>query len=122
LFDDDPAGPNYEIKLPFTPEVDSDELNGFVKIDDYKIGFPKNIPAGDFAFGSFAGFDREKNYSFTVENKSTKTVVKIEGDMPLERFHLYCQQKMVCPEPFVKLLVSPKEKVQWQTKYLFAIN
>ena len=119
LFGDDPVGPNYEIKLPFTPEVDSDELNGFVKIDNDKIGFHKDIPDGEFAFGSFAGFDRDKNYSFTVENKKTKIAVRIEGDLPFERFHLYCQQKMICPEPFVKLLVEPNKKAQWQTKYLF---
>jgi len=119
LFDDDPVGPDYEVKLPFTPKIDSDELNGFVKIDNDKIGFHKNIPASDFAFGSFAGFDGVGNYSIVVENKKTKTGIKIEGDLPLERFHLYCQQEMICPEPFVKLVIEPKEKVQWQTKYLF---
>jgi len=121
LFDDDPVGCNYEIKLPFTPEVDSDELNGFVKTDSDKIGFHKNIPAGDFAFGSFSGFNGDE-YCFVVENKKTKTAVKIEGDLPLERVHLYCQQKMICPEPFVKLLVEPNGKKQWQTKYQFMIN
>jgi len=118
LFDDDPVGLNYEIKLPFAPEVNSDELNGFVKIDDDKIGFHKDIPDGDFAFGSFAGFDGD-GYCFVVENKKTKTAVKIEGDMPFERFHLYCQQKMICPEPFAKLVIEPNKKAQWQTKYLF---
>ncbi len=119
LFDDAPVGPDYVIRLPFTPEVDSDELNGFVKMDANRIGFHKPIPAGDFAFGSFSGFEKKNNYSYTVENTQTQTAVQIAGDLPFERFHLYCQQKMICPEPFVRLTVEPSEKMQWQTTYLF---
>ena len=119
LFDEDAVGPNYEIKLTFAPEIFSDELNGHVKLNGHTIGFHREIHAGDYAFGSFDGFDAESNYSIVVENSKTKTAVEIQGDRPFERFHLYCQQKMICPEPFVKLTVEPGEKTEWETKYIF---
>ena len=119
LFDDDPVGPNYEIKSPFTPKIDEEKFFGRVETQGNSIVFNQAIPADAFAWGMFMGFDSSVDYAFEITNKKTHTAVRIEGDLPLERFHLYCQQKMICPEPFVKLLVEPKEKAQWQTKYLF---
>ncbi len=120
LLDDESIGPDYEIRLPFNPVIEDEELFDRVATDAGRIVFTETIPGnGGFAWGSFAGFDPAVNYSLDVVNKKTGIGIRIEGDTPMMRFHLYCQQKMICPEPFVRLTVEPNEKMHWQTTYLF---
>ncbi len=117
LFDDEPVGPDYIIRLPFAPKIGDEEFFGRVATDDNDIVFSQAIPVGDFAWGVFTGFDEAADYAFELANTKTQTAVRISGNSPLLRFHLYCQQAMICPEPFVRLLAKPGEKTQWQTTY-----
>ena len=119
LLDDEPIGPDYEIRLPFAPAIGDEELFGRVATAENNIVFSEQIPGNDgFAWGSFTGFNPDDNYSFGVVNKKTGTGLHIEGDTPMMRFHLYCQQLMICPEPFVRVKAAPGETFAWQTKYL----
>ena len=118
LLDDMPVGPDYEIKLSFTPAIGEEEMFGRVKTETDGITFNEAIPGDDaFAWCMLNGFDSSENYSFDVINVKTQTGLRIEGDTPMSRFHLYCQQFMICPEPFVRLNVKPGETFSWQTKY-----
>ncbi len=113
-----PVGPDYEIQLPFTPVIGEEEMFGRVKTETGGITFNEAIPGDDaFAWCMLNGFDSSENYSFDVINVKTQTGLRIEGDTPMSRFHLYCQQFMICPEPFVRLNVKPGETFSWQTKY-----
>jgi hypothetical protein len=53
----------------------------------------------------------------TVRNRRTGLAVKITGDRPIVRYHVFAAPGAVCPEPFVEIHAAPGETIAWEHRY-----
>src|SRR4051794_34267856 len=94
LIDDDPIGPDYRVRFPFSVTA-KESLNGFAETSGKQIEFRKALQHGATdtgdqidtpltGFGASAGDDE-----FTVENSRTGAAIRVRGDRPLFGFHFY---------------------------------
>lgn len=122
ILDNDPIGPNYELSFPFTPEVDyvaGGDLRQ-TRLAGDRITFSEEL-SKEAVFATFKSFGKTAvNNCFVVKNSKTGTGVRIGGDSPLVRFHLFTTPLTICPEAYVRLEVDPGKSENWKTTYLFS--
>lgn len=122
IFDREPIDANYLMRLPFEVKLIDGGLDNFGSVNNGRIGFHGVVRQSEKIWAAFEGFgDSVEDNCIAVENNKTKTGVRIIGNSPLRRFHLYVEPKMLCPEPFIYVIVEPNKQVNWQTTYLFSI-
>ena len=57
-----------------------------------------------------------------VENAKTGAAVRIEGDLPIEKFVFYATDIVVSPEPYVHIKLAPGAEKQWTLKYTLLVG
>ncbi|TWU64608.1 hypothetical protein [Crateriforma conspicua] len=114
--DDQSIGPDCELKfgVPMNPEKDRPE----VSFSDQMMTFLRPMPEGRSFLLQMSGgpFPVSAN-QVTVRNRQTGAGLRITGDASLERFHVWCTDRVICPEPFVKVHVAPGETFSWNDTY-----
>jgi len=119
IMDNDPIGKNYVLKFPFEVKIMRD-LKGTMSSEGKELVFNKDLDEGESLFTELEGFGKTaKDHEIIIENKKTKSGVKIVGDRPLFQFFFWTVKTTVCPEPYIDLKLEPGEKAKWKTTYLF---
>ena len=120
IIDNMPIGQEYTLRFPFEPRIFKGKLRDYIKLNNNKVMFSDVIPVKENIWVAMEGFGQtNSDNSFVIENKKSGVGMRIEGDLPMRRFHLYIEKTMLCPESFVPLIIVPGEKINWQTKYSF---
>lgn len=52
-----------------------------------------------------------------VENTRTAAALRIGGNHPLVRHHVWGTDQVICPVPFVAVRVAPGETFRWKDQY-----
>jgi len=116
------AGPDYTLEFPFAPHFgEKAEMQGSVQINGKTLVFSKEI-WDKAVWTPFEGFSRPEDNSIRILNHRTGASLTITTDRPLIRLVLYGSGGVVCPEPFVKLLVAPGQVQEWTTTYTFSVG
>jgi hypothetical protein len=121
--DQQPTGPGYVIKFPFTPSGEQQNPGNFGNIQDNRIIFQKQLIKNEqLHYRSLQGYgNTAKDYDISIENYKTGAAVRITGDQPLSKLAFWSAPKTVCPEPFIHISIKPGETFKWNIYYQFYI-
>jgi hypothetical protein len=53
-----------------------------------------------------------------IENRKALAGVRITGDQPLTKLYFWSIRTVACPEPYVHIVVAPKQSFKWQIRYV----
>ncbi len=119
IIDEEPIGPSYRVRFPF-PVTTKADLKRRAELHGDTLTFLHALGEDEDVYAELEGFSSAvTDHAATVENLKSGAGVKIEGNRPLARFHLWAVRRAVCPEPFVQIELAPGKQAEWQTKYTF---
>jgi hypothetical protein len=76
------------------------------------------LNGGDFLWGNFTGLSNTvADNSAIVEEISGKAAIKVEGDWVPRRYNFWASPRSVCPEPYLKVNLSPSADMSWKDTY-----
>lgn len=120
LIDDTPVGPDYRIRLPFSPPADQKFKGTLAAIKDSSIVFTGEFTGGATVWAELAGLTgTAKDNAATIENAKTGASLVIEGDRPLAMYRFWATRLAACPEPFIAVKLAPGEAMTWKNTYTF---
>ena len=122
VFDEQNTGPGFTVQFPFTIEGDSSRLGDFAKIvNGNEIKFIKELSEKDHPMiVNLSGFgSSHTDYDIRVENKNTKSGVRITCDRPLSHVVFWSAIKTLSPEPYIDINVKRAESFSWTITYEF---
>lgn len=121
VMDNEPTGPDFVVKFPFTPEGEMKGKEEKGAINGQQIVYNDIIQKGEyFAVSPLTGYgSTAADNDLRIENKKTKAGVRIIGDRPIVRFVYWSAAATLCPEPYVNIKVEPGETVTWSIRYEF---
>ncbi len=127
IIDDTASYPNITVKLAFaapTPQPIKDgdtQTKTYAEFRGNKITFLKRPP--EWLLAELKGLRNSVEDSCVlVENAKTGAAVRIEGDLPIEKFVFYATDIVVSPEPYVHIKLAPGAEKQWTLKYTFLVG
>ena len=121
VMDQQPTGPDFIVKFPFTPQGEFKGKTEKGAIDGKNIIYKDVISKGEFfALSPLTGYGTTtSDYDIRIENKKTGSGVRIIGDQPMVRFVYWSAAATLCPEPYIKVKVDPGKKMTWSIRYEF---
>lgn len=121
VLDQQPSGPDFVIRVPFTIQAKRPVNAAFGYIDGNTIHYAKQLSGNDRWSVVIGGYsDDAKDYDFTVENTKEKASVRVTGDRPLANLSLFTIRTVVAVEPFVHLSAEKGQRITW--KYTYSYN
>lgn len=115
--DDHPIGPDYRLVFPASLTPDRD-LKGLAVMEGRVLAFRRPLLAGESLYTQFREHELPAQANgVLVENTQTGAGLRITGDRPLVRYHLWGTGQVICPEPFVGIRVAPGETLGWKDRY-----
>jgi len=120
VLDQQPSGPDFVIRVPYTIEAKGAVNAAFGYIDGNTIHYAKQLSGNDRWSVAIGGYSNDaKNYDFTVENTKEKASVRITGDRPLANLSLFTIRTVVAVEPFVHLMAAKGQQISWKYTYTY---
>ena len=121
VMDNEPTGPDFVVKFPFTPEGEMKGKEEKGAINGQQIVYNDVIQKGEyFAVSPLSGYGATaSDNDIRIENTKTGAGVRIIGDRPIVRFVYWSAAATLCPEPYVNIKVEPGETVTWSIRYEF---
>ncbi len=120
VLDEQPPGPDFAVTFPF-PITTSAPLNtDLAAIDGRRFLFVKRLENQERVSTGIRGFgDGSKDYDIRIGNTRIGAGVRITGDRPLSRVHLWSIRTVLAVEPFVALAIEPGKEFSWTLAYDF---
>jgi hypothetical protein len=120
VIDDQPIGPNFQVKFPFTLSTDDPINKDLAIISGNNIAFVNELKEKQYVFYGLKGFgDSYKDYDIRIENHKTKAGVRITSDRPLSKLAFWSSNKTLSPEPYTHIKIDPGEIFHWDIIYEF---
>jgi hypothetical protein len=120
VIDDQPIGPNFQVKFPFTLSTDDPINKDLAIISGNSITFVNELKEKQYVFYGLKGFgDSYKDYDIRIENHKTKAGVRITSDRPLSKLAFWSSNKTLSPEPYTHIKIDPGEIFHWDIIYEF---
>jgi hypothetical protein len=117
------AETNYSLELPFEPRFGADsKTQGCLEIKGHSLVFTKNLDADKSIWVRLDGFQKREDNQVRVVNHLTGAAMTITGDQPLSKLAFYSSGGVLCPEPFVKLIIPAGQTREWSTTYRFEVG
>ncbi len=115
-----PVGPDYRIHWPIPLEVaQANSRQNVMTAEPTGISFAA-IPEGHYYYASEAGSGLPADQPIKLDQLERGLRLRIINDRPLHRVAIWGGADVICPEPFVKLLIAPGETIAWNTTYEIA--
>lgn len=122
VIDNQPIGPDFEVKFPFTLSTDDPINKDLAMIVGDKITFVNELKEKQYVFYGLNGFgNSHKDYDIRIENQKTKAGVRITSDRPLSKLAFWSSNKTLSPEPYTQINIEPGETFHWDIIYEFYI-
>jgi hypothetical protein len=116
-----PAGTNYSLEFRFTPLLTADSrAQDCVAVKGQSLVFTTNPPPEVAIWVRLEGFQKPEDNEIRMVNHQTGAAMTITTDQPLVKLVFYSSGGVLCPEPFVRLVIPPGVTREWTTTYRFA--
>ena len=120
VIDDQPPGPDFSIRFPFTLRAKQPDLKNIVELRGGILAFIRTIQKDETVYTHLTGFsDDPADYNIRVENSKTGAGVRVTADRPLSALVFWASSTTLCPEAYVKMSIEPGEEFKWQITYHF---
>lgn len=115
--DDRPVGAGYRLTFPFPVTLATDTparvTRNLVELTEPVLSRILSSPV--------TGPGRTGTNTVLVSHADTGSGVSITTDRSFSRFELYGESTALCPEPFIRLRLTPGGSTSWTTRYRFSI-
>jgi hypothetical protein len=121
VMDNQPIGPDFTIKFPFTLSGGGQGIGELAEIKANEIKFLRVVKNGETVFCSeLKGFGTSSDdYDIRIENKKIGAGVRIRCDKPFLKLNYWNCATTLCPEPYIKIKVEPGQEMNWTIRYEF---
>jgi hypothetical protein len=120
VIDDQPPGPDFSIRFPFTLKAIHPELKDIAELRGGVVAFIRAMKGTETVYTHLTGFsDDVSDYNIRVENSKTAAGVRVTADRPLSALVFWASSTTLCPEAYVKMSIDPGEEFKWQITYHF---
>jgi len=123
VFDTLNTGPGRVLKLPWTPGTSPSDPKIFdtlAVVEGDSIVIKEPFAPGKSFYTLLTGYgDKAADYDLRLEERRSKTGVRIRGDRPLVKLAYWASLKTACPEPFIHIKAVPGETITWTLTYDF---
>jgi len=122
LIDNEPIGPNYEVRLPFNARAK--QIKGdAAEVRDRQVVFLKPLLRSKSVWIEMEGMmGTALDNAVVIENRKTGASLKITGDRPVVTYRFWAAPLAACPEPFVAVKVAPRATITWSNTYTFHVR
>jgi hypothetical protein len=116
VFDGQPIGQGCVVCFPFTPVPRRQPPE--TVLDGRCLRFTTPVLSVPAIFTELDGFgDTVADNGVEIIHEPAGMAVRITGDRPLTRCHVFATPRTICPEPFVALAAAPGDSIAWQHRY-----
>ncbi|HTZ75284.1 MAG TPA: hypothetical protein VMB47_15280 [Candidatus Aquilonibacter sp.] len=120
VLDDQPTGPDFTIRVPFTIKAEKPFNSEFGSIDGNTIKYKKVLTGKERFSVDIGGYsDTPADNDITIENAKEKASVRVTGDRPLASLALFSIRSTIAMEPFVRVSVAQGEEFTWRYSYTY---
>lgn len=119
IFDEQPIGNKYQLKLPFIPTSSSERPKKAVW-EKNELKFLTDTLQGSYRT-QVEGFSKEKKenvFTVAVGNVSLNAAT----DYNLHAFQVYAENTALCPEPFILIDLASGDIAEWTTTFTFKVE
>lgn len=126
VFDHQVVGKGFELTFPENI-VCSDKGRGIgdiAEVNENKLKIMRSLAKGESVYcGSLEGINNNSNdYDIKIDCYKTGAGVRIKGNQPISKLVFWCNDKTICPEPYINIDIEPGEEFLWETTYEFYIS
>jgi hypothetical protein len=119
MLDNQPAGPEYTVKFPFTVRTDRD-LMGLAEAGGKQFTYLKELAKGQSVYTMLEGYGAAStDYDIRVENRAAHAGVRQTSDRPLSKLVFWSIRSTVCPEAYIDMRIEPGKEFSWRITYDF---
>ena len=117
--DKQPTGSDFVVRFAFEPRP-LRPLGELAVLAGKELTFVRALAKGETVLTEFEGFGTTAaDYDIRVENRKTRSGVRVTADRPIAKFVFWSAPITVCPEPYVDASVAPGEESSWRITYQF---
>ena len=120
VLDKEPTGPDFVVTVPFTLKAEHLEGADLARIGGHQFTYRRNLSGRETVAAEFSGFgNTAADYNITIENSKAGVGMKIVGNRPLSREHLWSIRSVVSMEPFIDMSIEPGKAFTWKYDYSY---
>ncbi len=121
VIDDEPTGPNIVTKFPYPIQAEGKGFGEIITAENKTLTYERRLQKGENVYTpDVEGYGNSaEDYDIRIENIKTGAGVHITADRPLLKMVYWACHTTACPEPYIQLQASPKEKIDWKINYTF---
>lgn len=121
ILDKEPTGPGIEITFPFALTATGRGFGELIQTRDNRLVYSRGFQKKETVFTANLQGHRPvvDDYSIRIDNLKTGAGVQITSDHALEKLVYWACATTSCPEPYIRLEVSPGQTVRWKIMYSF---
>jgi hypothetical protein len=121
VLDNQPTGPDFVIRVPFTIKAEKPFDSDLGSIDGDTITYKKVLTGKDRFSVDIGGYsDKASDNEITIENTKEKASVTVTGDRPLASLALFSIRSTIAMEPFVRISAAQGEDFKWRYSYTYS--
>ena len=121
VLDNQPTGPDFTIRLPFTITPEKPFAQEFGSVAGNTITYKKVLGGKDRFSVDIGGYsDKPADNDITIENTKEKASVRVTGDQPLASLALFSIRSTIAMEPFVRISVAKDQEFTWRYVYTYS--
>lgn len=128
LMDEKPVvSGNYRVTLGFPPKLQTGSSFQTASpatwatmgtIEQNTITVNAALSGTDFLWANFTGFPSSAtSNSALVEETTSNTALKIEGDWIPAKYNFWASPRSICPEPYLNISLIPSAEIRWKDTY-----
>lgn len=121
LLDSQSVGPGRVMKFRFALTAEEARgLGDLSAIAGDSISVLRPFQAKESVYAILHGYDNSPgDYDIRLEDHTSGAAVRITADRPLSKMVFWGSLKVLCPEPYIHIIVPPGETFTWTFHYTF---
>ena len=115
------TGPAMKVVFPFNVKAEGRGWGTIAKTNNKEIIFLRELEKKEqvYSAGLQSSDNRPLDYDIKIQNQKTGAGMRITSDQPLSKLVFWACSTTVCPEPYIRLKVSPGTEIKWNINYEF---
>jgi hypothetical protein len=106
--------------VPFTLKAEDLQGADLARIEGHQFTYRRKLIGRETVAAEFSGFgSAATDYNITIENSKAGAGMKIIGNRPLSREHVWSIRSVVSLEPFIDMSIEPGKAFTWKYDYTY---
>jgi hypothetical protein len=113
--DERPIGTGYRLEFPFAPTL-AHTVGEAVEVRGDTLQYVRDLGPAEGMFAVVEGYGSDPRHA-AVTVRGPGAALRITGDAPVHKLHVFATGRTVCPELFVNIDLAPGAAFAWSDRY-----